>query len=101
MLHVQHLNCGTSAYAECLPGCDAVPGAHLAGCPAADLDALVTCPPGAGCCEIDHHHGQAANACTGDHEGPHHVDNPGCAVCRPLVITVLPGSVPVAPVSGG
>ncbi len=85
MLHVQHLNCGTSAYAECLPGCDAVPGAHLAGCPAADLDALVTCPPGAGCCE----------------KGPHHVDNPGCAVCRPLVITVLPGSVPVAPVSGG
>jgi hypothetical protein len=89
-----------------------------------DPDAALKC----GCCTLDHHHGQAANACTdthlpvdqrhggapcphpspagadcerlteagqpcpGAHCGP---GVPGCTVCRPIVITPLPGSVKV------
>lgn len=44
----------------------------------ADADAALTC----GCCPLDHHHGEAANE-TG-------------APCRPVTITLLPGSVPVS-----
>lgn len=76
-------------------------GAHLHGCPSADLDAQVVCPDPAatGCCPQDHHHGLAANSCPG-HEGEHHKGNPECAVCRPLVITAMPGSAQIQMTGG-
>jgi hypothetical protein len=93
--------CHGRAFADCLPGCADVAGAHLDGCPVADLDALVTCPDPAatGCCTADHHHGQAANACPGIPDDAHACgkDNPACTVCRPVTITVMPGSVAVTP----
>jgi hypothetical protein len=82
---------------------------------------------GCGCCTENHHHGQAASACPGkggNHPGaecPHPdpvactvltpegeecpgghcgLGIPGCSVCRPLTITLLPGSVIVTPVGG-
>jgi hypothetical protein len=33
----------------------------------ADPDGFLACPPGSGCCQEDHHHGQAANSCPGGH----------------------------------
>jgi hypothetical protein len=80
MLHVQCPGCLTSAYIECNcpPGVSAGDG-HLYGCRMADLDAEVTCPEDSSCCQEDHHHGEAANV-AGE-------------ACRPLTITVLPGSV--------
>jgi hypothetical protein len=85
-----------------------------------DPDAALQCS----CCTLDHHHGQAANACPGitaGHPGvPCHQPeggtgcslrtppgepcpgghctpgDPGCQVCRPITITPLPGSVQVA-----
>jgi hypothetical protein len=94
MLHVQCPGCLTSAYLECTcpPGHVDAAGAHQDGCTHADVDAAVRCPEGSSCCQEDHHHGQAANACPADHDGACHVDNPDCAVCRPLVITVMPGT---------
>lgn len=81
-----------------------------------DPDSLVQC----GCCPQTHHHGQAANECPGaggnhpgqacpvgpyctavtpageDCPGGHcHKDVPGCTVCRPITITLLPGSARV------
>ena len=94
----------------------------------ADPDAALSCPPGSGCCEEDHHHGRAANSCPGGHGAcpvpdscpvwlgmqPHLPESPlkdtsagpcpgghcgagvsGCVVCRPVTITLLPGSVTV------
>lgn len=82
----------------------------------ADPDAALQC----GCCPLNHHHGQAANACPGagiNHTGadcpenepenctvltPVGVDCPGghcglgvsgCTVCRPITITLLAGVV--------
>jgi hypothetical protein len=137
--------CGTQAFLECTcpPGHVALIGAHDAGCPHYNLDANLACPPGSGCCQVDHDHGTAANACPGNHgdvpcpeepgtcrvwrgaiadafhplfePGSHplfsgekipdcpgghcHKDIPGCGVCRPLVITVLPGTS-ITPVAG-
>ena len=75
-------------------------------------NAALTCP----CCPLDHDHDAAANACPGSHppcpdgdtcvysaaEGGHppgghcwtgYGTKPdGCTVCRPIVITGLPGS---------
>jgi hypothetical protein len=36
--------------------------------------------------------------CPGGH---HHKDVPGCTVCRPLIITMLPGSAQITPVGTG
>jgi hypothetical protein len=87
MLHIQCRGCLASAYTE----------------NGSDPDALVVCPDPAasGCCTQDHHHGQAANSCTGEHDGEHGKDNPDCTVCRPLVITVMPGSVAMQQATGG
>jgi hypothetical protein len=63
MLQVTCQSCGTQAFTE----------------DNADPDAALVCVEGSGCCPEDHHHGQAANA-TG-------------TPCRPVTITVLPGSV--------
>jgi len=117
MLHIECPGCHTSAYSE----------------NNADPDAALVCPPGSGCCQEDHHHGQAASACPGGHgacpspdscpvwEGmqPHLPDGrqrdlsagpcpgghcgagvPGCTVCRPLRITVMPGSAKMS-LAGG
>jgi hypothetical protein len=86
----------------------------------------LACPPGSGCCEVDHDCGEAASTCSGGHGAcptPNnckvwlsmqpHLENSnqrdtsagpcpgghcglgvdGCAVCHPLTITVIPGSV--------
>jgi hypothetical protein len=63
MLQVQCLSCGTQAFTENL----------------ADPDSALACPPEAPCCKEDHHHGNAANE--------------SGQPCRPVIITVLPGSV--------
>lgn len=122
--------CSTQAFLEC--SCpagfvDAV-GAHHGDCTHSNIDVNLICPPGSDCCQIDHDHGAAANACPRDHEGAAcpdedtcriwragvpdvlhpqfdpatgvppcpgghcHKDVKGCTVCRPLVITVLPGT---------
>lgn len=95
---------------------------HLPSCPVADLDALITCGccpedhdhaaasacggqhageacPEPGSCRVwagvtaDARHplydGEAPGPCPGGHC---HKDLPGCAVCRPLIITTLPGT---------
>jgi hypothetical protein len=72
----------------------------------ADPDMALECPPGEGCCDGSRHpglsHGAAAIAGhphgvagdgQADHDGPHGVDNPDCAVCRPVTITGLQGCV--------
>jgi hypothetical protein len=61
------------------------------------------------CCKIDHHHGEAANACSGSSSTPGdwgHGDtpcwdgvgdrHPDCEVCRPVLITGL--AIALAPV---
>ena len=85
---VQCRGCGASAVAECTcpPEMAEVP-AHVAGCPAADLDAQLDCDPDGDCCLQDHHHGEQANAS----------GNP----CRPVTITALPGAVPPLQRAGG
>jgi hypothetical protein len=42
---------------------------------------------GCACCPQDHHHGQAAAV-------------PGAVPCRPVVITMMPGSAEVVPAAG-
>lgn len=44
----------------------------------ADPDSALVCPEDSGCCKEDHHHGENANA---------------GQVCRPVRITVMPGSI--------
>lgn len=83
---------------------------------ASDPDALLKC----GCCPENHHHGRAASACPGaggNHPGVACPTGPdclvvtpagdpcpgghcgkdvaGCTVCRPITITLLPGSAKV------
>jgi hypothetical protein len=67
---------------------------------ARDPDAAVTCPPESDCCKADHHHGEAANACPGDHDGGHGLGVDGCTVCRPITITALAGSLGVSAGTG-
>jgi hypothetical protein len=78
-----------------MPGCEQVTGAHLAGCPAANLDAAVRCVTGA-----DNPPGSPDGSCCtvhGSHEDhAAHVAATGDATCRTVTITVLPGSVPVS-----
>jgi len=131
--------CLTQVFLECTcpPGYVNAAGAHQPGCSHADPDAMVRCPPGAAqCCQVDHDHAAAANACPGGHgacpepetcrlwkgaiadafhpqftgghplfegtepppcPGGHcHKDIDGCTVCRPLIITMLPGGTTVA-----
>jgi hypothetical protein len=89
-----------------------------------DPDSALICPPGSGCCQEDHHHGHAANACPGQHDGAacparatcgvfegdgcaggHCAKGvPGCTVCRPLTLTILApaaGEPLVAQLMGG
>lgn len=56
------------------PGC----GTFALVANAADPDAEVVC----GCCPLDHHHGQAANACPGGHDAEPcpHPDPKACGV---------------------
>jgi hypothetical protein len=110
VLHVECQGCRTSAYTEdgtdpdaaltCLPGSDCCPKDHHHGenasacpgghgpCPAPDR-----CPVWAG---LQPHvpgspvRDTSAGPCPGGHCGP---GVPGCTVCRPLTITVMPGSV--------
>jgi hypothetical protein len=85
--HVQCPGCLTSAYLDCAcpDGHDAMAAGHHESCRMGDIDAQVACPPGSSCCQEDHHHGDAANAGT---------------VCRPLIITAMPGSATMFPVGG-
>lgn len=138
MLMVQCPGCMTQAFLECTcpPGHPENVGAHHPECSHYNIDANITCPPGTDCCQENHDHGTAANACPGGHDdaacpedpgrcrvwrgaiadafhpefnpGSHplfsgeevppcpgghcHKDVPGCTVCRPLVITILPGT---------
>ena len=130
MLHVQCPGCMTQVFLECTcpAGFVAATGGHQPGCSHSDVDRLVRCPPEAdGCCQEDHDHAAAANACPGGHDDPcphpagacavwkgatadtlhplhdgdpagpcpggHcHKDIEGCGVCRPLVITMMPGT---------
>jgi hypothetical protein len=62
MLHIQCFGCNTSAYTE----------------NNSDPDSVLECPPEAPCCKEDHHHGNAANE--------------SGQPCRPIKITVMPGS---------
>jgi hypothetical protein len=129
MLHVQCKGpaaapgCGAWAVIDCsCPPGEPARGPHLEACPLADIDSQVTCLPGYGCCQEDHHHGEAANACPGGHGEcltpaacatwhggmgqPEDTPCPGghcgmgvdgCTVCRPLTITILapqPGERP-------
>jgi len=118
MLLIECQNCRTSAFTE-------DPGITLG---------TLACPPGSGCCEQDHDHDAAANACPGGHGACPSPDNcpvwlgmqphlensnardlsagpckgghcglgvKNCSVCRPLKITVIPGSVSVQRSIGG
>jgi hypothetical protein len=108
-----HIRCGNGheAYVpDCTPQCAAIDGAHLSGCPGDDLDALLVCPAGSGCCDGTAHpgagHEAGANACpliASDPEHNHHalgrdqtVDNPDCGVCRPVTITFYDGGNPAS-----
>ena len=101
MYHIQCPGCLTSAYIDC--GCpdghDAVQSGHHDACAMGSVGAQVVCPPGHICCQEDHDHDATANACTG-HEGDCGKDNAACPVCRPLIITALPGSARMHPVGG-
>lgn len=117
--------CEATSVVSCA-GCP--PGGHLDTCPFRDLGAAVSCAPESGCCAEPHSHDQAANACPGagtGHPGaacpradsaacvavtPHgepcpggHCAKgvPGCAVCRPITVTVLDIDVPGALAAGG
>ena len=106
----------------------AVGNTTVAACPMTDLGATVICPPGSGCCDGSSHPGlshdlaahlghpnmvawlaAASPAVTAagepdhepDHDGEHAAGNPDCAVCRPVTITVMPGSAQLTPVNGG
>lgn len=70
MFEVQCNSCGTQAFTE----------------NRADPDSALVCPEGSGCCTEEHHHGQAANE-TG-------------TPCRPVTITMLPGSIAMQHASG-
>lgn len=114
MFHLECTGCGTSAYVGCPCPPEAVAamnGQHLPICALSDLGAAIVCPPGSSCCQDDHSHDAAANACTGGHgdcpepgtctvfesdgcDGGHcHKDIPDCTVCRPIRVTVTPGNV--------
>lgn len=114
MLHIQCLTCGTAAFADCscpdgwepmihghitpeVAAMAAQAGMTVEPCAFANPDAMVTCPAGGPCCQQDHDHAAAANACPGGHDCGLGVD--GCTVCRPLTITVVPGSTQVQPVA--
>lgn len=136
MLQVLCPGCLTQAFLECTcpPGFADAAGQHQPGCSHHRPDVMVRCPPGSSCCQEDHDHAAAADACPGGHDdaacpepdscrmwqgaiadafhpasdGSHplyegkkpppcpgghcHKDVDGCTVCRPLVITVLPGT---------
>lgn len=77
MLHVQCQGCGSSAYIDCIPGCEQVIGAHIEGCPMASPPVSVTCRADSDCCKIDHDHQAAADACTADHSDQDCPDPPG------------------------
>jgi hypothetical protein len=141
LIQVQCPGCMTQVFLECTcpPGHIAATGAHHPECSHDNIDSHVACPPGSDCCQVDHDHGAAANACPGTHDdaacpelpgrckvwqgatadahhplfepGTHplfsgatvpdcpgghcHKDVKGCTVCRPLIITMLPGSAEV------
>ncbi len=100
--------------ASTVVSCTCPPGSreHVPGCALTDIGANLACVPGAGCCAEDHSHDEAANACPGGHEGQKCPDPgtcgvtegdgcagghcgkgvPGCTVCRPITIAMLPGS---------
>jgi hypothetical protein len=112
MLAISCNQCHRTHYAEC----EMAPQAMRCGkpdCPHTDPDAAFDLGAGSACscCPQDHHHGKAANNCAGGHGGCAVVDcavltpvgEPcpgghcglgidGCTVCRPLTITVVPGS---------
>jgi hypothetical protein len=144
VFHVECKRCHSWATADCScpPELADLPF-HLPGCKLNDMGAVVTCPPGSGCCQLAHSHDAAAMACpglTGAHAGqpcphpdpvlcPTHISStspaagtpahqvllggggralvseplecpgghcgPGvkdCTVCRPVTITMLPGT---------
>ena len=128
MLHVECQGCHTSAYVDCTcpQGHTDTTGAHRDACPMTDLGATVVCPPGTNCCKEAHSHDQNANSCPALASGelhpeapcpvpahadfsPDHVDCtgghcgfgvPDCTVCRPVTITVMPGSTVISAVGG-
>lgn len=85
MLHIECQGCRASAYVDCacqgLGHDPAAAGAHHPGCPLADVGASVACPDGSGCCDGSGHPGASHDQAASD-SGP----------CRPVTITVMPGS---------
>jgi hypothetical protein len=118
MLHVECATCHTSAYTEnsadpdaelaCPPGSGCCPEDHHHG------QAAAACPGGHGPCPVpgdcpvwlgtqphlpdSRERDTSAGPCPGGHCG---AGVKGCTVCRPLKITVLPGSVRVQRAIGG
>jgi hypothetical protein len=95
--HVQCPGCLASAYIDC--GCpdghDAISAGHHADCRMLSVGAAVTCS----CCPQDHDH-DAAAGCDQSHDGDCGKDNPDCPVCRPVIITAMPGSARLLPAGG-
>jgi hypothetical protein len=111
MFRVSCPGCGSSTYTDVV-----------------DFDAALNCLPDGGCCLQDHHHGQMGASCAGGHAecptpdkcpvwkshnhpgdgdysmigpcpGGHCAPGiPGCTVCRPIVIEMMPGSLHMKPV---
>lgn len=74
MLHIQCPGCQTATFVQCT--CPPETPGHLAGCPYVSLDAQVACPPDSDCCQEDHDHGAAANACPHLSDPSHHEGTP-------------------------
>lgn len=144
MLQVTCKQCSSTVYVDCtcLPGTKPA-GGHNPLCAMTDLGSNLQCHPDGDCCQEDHSHDQAANACPGIAAGGHPGEpcpapNPdrclvysggysaardlapeqrvrrtgtcpgghcgfgvkGCTICRPITITLLPGSVNLSPALG-
>jgi hypothetical protein len=98
------------AAVSCLPECGQCTAGHdhdaaANACPGiADRHGMAACPEPETCrtwrsTNADEHRalrdaGQAVPPCPGGHC---HADLPGCTVCRPITITVMPGSAQLQP----
>ena len=95
--HVQCPGCLASAYIDCgcPPGHDPVVAGHHEQCQMRSPGGAVSC----GCCPQDHDHDEQGASCDLSHDGDCHKDNGACAVCRPVIITAMPGSAHMRPVA--
>jgi hypothetical protein len=109
MYHLECLGCGTNAYVSCPcppEAVEAMNGAHLPICALNEPGAAVVCPPDSGCCQEDHSHDTAANACHGQHaDDPCPEDAHRCGVWATAATTEHPETgeavPPADPCPGG